>query len=127
MVAATGVAAGGASSMGAESDGRRLLGEARWLLRPVDVPRGAVRPAGLRPLDAAHPGYQPPLTDEERAGVRPGPRVSLSITILPDLWVTTIWPDGPDVRQHHDESRPRTPHNSLSCDLCLAPLIALRF
>ena len=25
----------------------------------------------LRPLDAAHPGYQPPLTDEERAGVRP--------------------------------------------------------
>ena len=25
----------------------------------------------LRPLDAAHPGYQPPLTDEERAHVRP--------------------------------------------------------
>ena len=32
--------------------------------------RQTTSPSG-RPLDAAHPGYQPPLTDEERAGVRP--------------------------------------------------------
>ena len=58
----------------AEIAKRRLRGVHQ--LNEIGLADDSARPTvgitlSLRPLDAAHPGYQPPLTDEERAGVRP--------------------------------------------------------